>query len=269
MTKLLSAGFTRLFKNKILWLLCAVMFSVGIFTVLKTDTDYHLNKVFFIYAAVIGIAAAVFVSLFTGTEYSDGCIRNKLIIGHLRGSVYLSNLIVSLSAALMMVISNLIPVLSIGMIRLNGFDYGAKTLLPLVAVSLVMTLAYVSVFTLIAMLVTNKAYSAVACIILSFMLLFAGVVINSRLQEPEYYEGYSYTLNGVEFSAEQEPNPNYISGNFREFVEKLYDILPSGQAIQLNTGDVDKPLLFMAYSAAITVITTGLGFIIFRKKDLK
>lgn len=269
MTELISAGFTRLFKNKVLWLLCAVMFAIGIFTTFKTDTDFPLNKVFFLYAALIGIASSVFITLFTGTEYSDGCVRNKLVVGHGRASVYLSNLIINSLAVLILCLANIIPTCAIGIPRLGLLVDETKLSLLLIAASFLLALAYSAVFTLLSMLITNKAYSAVICIILAGILLFTGAVINSRLNEPEFYEGYSYTLNGQQFSEETEPNPNYISGNLRKFVEALFDILPSGQATQINTQEAENPGLFMAYSAAIIIVTTGFGLILFRKKDLK
>ena len=42
----------------------------------------------------MGLVAAVFISLFVGSEYSDGTIRNKLVVGHSRMRIYLANLIV-------------------------------------------------------------------------------------------------------------------------------------------------------------------------------
>ena len=43
-------------------------------------------------------------------------------------------------------------------------------------------------------------------------MLFAGVYITSALNEPEYYQGFSYTENDVTASEEMERNPNYLSG---------------------------------------------------------
>ena len=48
-------------------------------------------------------------------------------------------------------------------------------------VSLMMTVACTSIFTLIAMLCSNKAYSVAGCILLIFFLLFMGIRITSAL----------------------------------------------------------------------------------------
>ena len=57
----------------------------------QTQTINRIDNGFFGCALFIGIVMAVFCSLFIGTEYSEGTIRNKIIIGQKRGTVYLSN----------------------------------------------------------------------------------------------------------------------------------------------------------------------------------
>ena len=42
----------------------------------------------------MGLVAAILTSMFIGSEYSDGTIRNKLVVGHSRMRIYLANLIV-------------------------------------------------------------------------------------------------------------------------------------------------------------------------------
>lgn len=71
----------------------------------------------------------------------------------------------------------------------------------------------------------HKAYTAALCILLAFALLFAGVYITSALNEPEYYQGFSYTENDVTASEEMERNPNYLSGAKRQVYEFMYDFL--------------------------------------------
>ena len=84
MSRLLAAGFTRLKKSKIFWLLMVMMFALGIFfpvsqynSMQKYNTSGTLDSPFFSHVMFMGILTAVFCSLFIGTEYSDGTIRNK------------------------------------------------------------------------------------------------------------------------------------------------------------------------------------------------
>lgn len=116
MFKLLSANLSRLKKEKVFWAVILFMFGLGLFFVLSSynetfryNSSISLDKKLFEYSLVIGCCTAVFCSIFTGTEYSNGTIRNKLIVGHTRSAVYLANWIISAAAAIVMMLAFLIP----------------------------------------------------------------------------------------------------------------------------------------------------------------
>ena len=75
----------------------------------------------FPYAMLIGVLSAIFCSLFLGVEYGDGTMRNKIIAGHKRTDIYLSNLITNLSASLLMCLSYILSNVVLG-IPLLGFQ---------------------------------------------------------------------------------------------------------------------------------------------------
>ena len=143
-----------------------------------------------------------------------------------------------------------------------------KSVLLLILTAMVIT-ASTSIFTLIAMLCSNKAYSVAGCILLIFFLLFMGIRITSALNEPEYYSAYSYTENGVTVEEDEERNPNYLSGTKREVFEFLNEFLPGGQMLKLSTMKVDHLERSAVYDGIIFVVTTACGLLVFRRKDLK
>ena len=121
MSRLLNAGFSRLKKSKCFRGFMIFMFLFGGYIKIaefynqeKYNTSIPLDSGLFVYVTVIGILLAAFISLFIGTEYNDGTIRNKLVIGHTRSAIYLSNLIVCLAAGLLMCLSFLCASLLIG-----------------------------------------------------------------------------------------------------------------------------------------------------------
>ena len=76
MTRLLSAGFLRLKKNKVFWGGLILMAAWGIFMPVKMHLDavqmgyvYRIEDGFFVYAMGVGVVMAVFCSLFIGTDY--------------------------------------------------------------------------------------------------------------------------------------------------------------------------------------------------------
>ena len=52
-----------------------------------------------------GFVTALFVSFFLSAEYSDGTIRNKLMVGHKRKEIYLVNFVTCLLAEFTMYIT--------------------------------------------------------------------------------------------------------------------------------------------------------------------
>ena len=130
MSKLVYAGFVRLRHDSSFRVGTLVMAVVGLalpvyhFFLMKKYVGYMvcLENSFFTYVPLIVIIAAAFCSLFIGTEYSDGAIRNKLIVGHDRIYVYLSNLIVCFAAECIMCAAFFVTDLGAGILLLGFLD---------------------------------------------------------------------------------------------------------------------------------------------------
>ena len=236
----------------------------------KYNMPVPLDSGFFAYVTVIGILLAAFISLFTGTEYNDGTIRNKLVIGHTRISIYLSNLIVCLTAGLLMCLSFLCASLLIGVPLLSPPAIDVQEIIIMVLVSFMMSFAFTGFLTLTAMICQSRAVTAVINILAVFFLLLVSITITSGLSRPEVWEGYSYIDDyGNEITVDSQPNPDYPRGALRDVMEFCNDFLPSGQVMQLSMMSVDKPGLLSVYSAGILLVTTGAGIFIFRKENIR
>lgn len=276
MRKLLRANFSRLMKDKLFWILMAVeLFLGGLFPVLHfmdnldEKAGWTQEHSFFIFAIFVPMMLSVVTSLFIGTEYSDGTIRNKLIVGHGRSRIYAANLITNIETAFLLCIAFMISHICIGTPLLGWFETDRKTIVAYALVILAMAAACTAIFTLISMLCSNKAYSVAGCILLIFLLLFMGIRITSALNEPEYYSAYSYTENGVTVAEDEERNPNYLSGTKRQIFEFLNEFLPGGQMLKLSNKNADHLGRIAVYDGIIFVIMTGCGLLVFRRKDLK
>lgn len=279
MSRLLSADFAKLKKNKFFWLCMAGM---AVFALFMKIMDYvsmreysgsvpSFESLLLIYALVIGFLMAAFVSLFVGTEYSDGTIRNKLIIGHTRVSIYLSNLITCFAAGVMMCLAYLIPALAVSVLLCRSDTTDFRMLLLMILYSFVLTLAFTSLYTLAGMICQNKALTAVITILVICFFSVASIYISAKLNEPETYPEISALADGrTVTSARQVPNPGYVRGTQREVYQFLNDFLPTGQSVILTRGDTEAstPLL-PVYSACIAVAASGIGIFIFRKQDIK
>lgn len=275
MTKLLRANFSRLWRDKAFWLGTLCMFALGIFAVYTKYSDIvrygeHelLDDAILVYVAYIGCLAAAFCSLFLGTEYSDGTIRNKLIVGHLRSSIYLSNWLTNIAAVMIMAAAYLFSYCTLGSFLLEAPAAPLKIILFYILVSLFTILAYASIFHMLSMLISRKASAAVCCLMVFWGLLIVAMVVRAKLEAPEFVSGYSLTMNGLEQMA-PEPNPKYLQPAARKMYQIFLDILPTGQSIQLSSFEVPHPYLLMVYAAIISVAATVGGIFAFKKKNLK
>ena len=280
MSRLLSADFAKLKKNKFFWICMAGMFLFGVFmaamdyisTLQYGDYEAQITNVLFIYPLVVAILIPAFVSLFVGTEYSDGTIRNKMIIGHTRAGIYLSDLIVCSVAGLGFCISYIIGVFAVGLPLYTIDTSILEGAVKLVLCSFVMSVAFTALCILTAMLCQNKALTAVINILAACFLLIISIYIMSRLRQPEFYSGYTLnTATGEIGVSEDEPNPDYLRGTEREVYQFLNDFLPTGQAVNIpGQGELSQsPGLLAAYSASIIIVSTGIGVFAFKKRDVK
>lgn len=274
MRKLLSAGFMRLRKAKIFWIVLLFMLGLGLFIISQYFLDiiryneYGMyDDALFAYVIMTAICCAVFCSSFLGTEYSDGTIRNKLIVGHKRRDIYLSNLIVTFVTSLMMMVVFLLVYCSLGRLVTVAPKLPVSLILYYIGISLFTLAAFASIFNAIAMLISNKAVSSVICILFFFVLLVAAITIYVRLEASEYVPGYFLTSNGVEMR--EELNPKYLRGIAREIYQFFLDLFPSGQALQLVSKMVTHPLRMMLCSVGIVVVTNLSGLQAFSRKDLR
>lgn len=285
MSQLLRANFSRLWKSGI-FRLC-VLFSIGLsgFMVIMryVDIQKHLEEyaelgieyssadgLMFIGALYLLFAAAVLVGIFVGTEYADGTIRNKLVVGHNRPTIYLSNLIVCAVANEIVLLSHIAAVWIFGKLLLT-VEMSVKEILSFVLLEFLSFLALTAVFVLFAMLIQSKAASSVTVLILSIILLFATMTIQNKLDAPEYYEGYTYTNEetGEVIEREREKNPDYLTGTKRQVYVFLNDFLPSSQIYQVAMQKSDHAGQMAGYAGLLFLVSTGAGIIVFRKKDLK
>lgn len=275
MRKLISADFCRLRRDKTFWIgtLAMLAFTVALMIVdchvaLKDSSEfqYELDYSYFRYAIIIGLPIAVYVSLFLGTEYSDGTIRNKLVVGHTRRDIYLSHLFTNIVGGLSMLLVSLLGGL-VGIPFLGTWKMG-KMVLVFLLISVLFIVSYAAIFTLIGMLCSNKAISAVLTILLFLGLMYFTSYLNYRLREPEMINGLIITQEGMQMG-DPSPNPRYLIGIKREIYQFVIDFLPTGQSGQMLELNVLHPVRMIVSSIVIAIVTTLGGIFAFERKDLK
>lgn len=274
MIKLLNANFTRLKKNKTFLLLS--IFSIGFALLIiynqysdmtKFDQVIKTEEILLNYSTMIGIVIAIFTSLFLGVEYSDGGIRNKVSIGHKRTNIYLANLIIVTMTSWFSYILFMLVAICLGIPLFGGITIPILTLLKRIGCIFVMIFSYSSIFTFIAMLVSNKTITAIVSIMLTFGMMFYSIMALDKLSQPEYIDTL-IIKDGVREIINTK-NKHYLKGEKKKLVQLSIDIIPAGQALQIAGKTVPNLEVLPIYSLGIIVIFTSTGLTLFRKKELK
>lgn len=274
MTRLLRANFARLWKTTSFWVCTAISAALSAASVVS---GYMIRPISVEYMGTSMISnasnallfIAIFAALYLGTDHSNGTIRNKLIIGRTRIEIYFANLI---------------TIIAIGIMQLGaacaascaaGAFLGGKLGMPVGEFALKMAIlvcaisAICALFTAIGMLCNSKSLIVTITLVSIFALMVTGAMIAQRLAEPELVTGASIDENGNLQIGGQVPNPLYVSGVQRDILTAVNDVLPTGQLIQVETGMLGNAELMPLYSIGVLAVSTTVGAVVFRKKDMK
>ncbi|MDO4453791.1 MAG: ABC transporter permease subunit [Eubacteriales bacterium] len=274
MNRLLHAGMYRLRKNKVFFasLFIPAFYSVCVMVsqylpMKQSGADYAPDTFLFQFLILTGLTMSVFISLYVGTDYHDGTLRNKLIGGLSRNCVYLSNFLLTCLVGILSVLFAYLVGAGVGISFFGMFEMPPEQLILTGIVGVLLNVAYISVFNMISMLSSSKTNSAVDCILLGLVMIIAASMIFSKLSQPEWID-QALIQNG-KTTMETVKNPRYVTGMTRAIYQNIIDFLPSGQAVQiLNQEDIHAGKM-IAYAICIILGTNIAGLQIFKRKDIK
>ena len=248
MYKLLNASFFRLKKNKIFYFIIVVSIVMALFVLYSRYTDElkdiqygfpltdlkTTDRLLIDNLVIIGFLMSLFTSLFVGTEYSDGVIRNKLIAGHSRISVYIANFIMSVVVGIIVEVIYLLIVASIGIPMFGGIQIPISDFLYVLLDSFMIIVFYAGIFTFISLICSNITTSTVICLLLTLAMMIMEI-----LQTPG---------------------------------DEILNIFPTGQVIQISWLSYKEEAniqLLWVYSLGITFVINTIGIYLFNRKELK
>lgn len=275
MRKLITASFSRLWKEKIFWFAFLIM-SFG--TVCYNWIGYNeatkaqicVEDMIFCMLPMSGFVFALFISMRLGTEFEEHTIRNKFIVGYSRTQVYFAEYINCMVASMILLGIMLLVSTSFGLLLSLEFQSSWHELVLLIFCCVLIASVFSAMFTAISMNVGSKAASLVVSIVFLFaILLVASFCIDALAEEPMTYSNIVITVeDGVQFGDLIE-NSAYIDGTQRTVYELIADILPTGQTIQLNNLDFERAARWPVFSLIKLIIATVAGYLPFRKRDIR
>ena len=288
MYKLLNASFYRLRKNKIflglviLTIIIAVFMLVSeylnnikyssVFGISSNTTDILLMK----FINIIGFFIAIFTSLFVGAEYSDGTIRNKIVAGHSRKNIYLSNLIVSIVVGLILefiylIIISIVAIPLLGSIQMT-FSQFAFILLDMIMIIIV----YSSIFNFIALICSNITISTVSSLLLILIMFVIDMLLSPTANSTEYIQKNIVMDEQGNVTYEVVKNEDYPGKLVQTICKTISNFNPVSQAIEIsgnkinmNEEDFNNMKVYPLYSLGLIIIITAIGIYLFNIKELK
>lgn len=278
MSKLIYADLARMIKSRIFWITEIFMTGYCVFAYAMARIDVQNNidvktpwTVYFFHGLLfIVITLAVFAVAFIGAEYSDGPIRNKIAAGYTRQDIFLSNLIICyivgviqfLTYCITSVISGLLLVGSDALTQLNKLPWR-------IGYSLLIILVYAVIFTMIAMLDSNRARTMAVGLLSALVFYMLLSQIYADLQQPELTNRVIYSATGELQIEENIPNRKFVSGTKRTVYEWIDTFLPLDQAMYVLDDDTVFSLKAPLCMLSESLVFVGIGIYFFKRKDIK
>lgn len=278
MSKLISANFSRLFRNKFFWI-CFVLV-VGVAAGIAIDfrmsyswspqyVSHEIGDACVMYAPILAGIVALFVSLFVGEEYANKTIRNKIASGYSKGKVYVANLLVCMVAgSLFYWLFFLIIALPIApwSVMLKYYGNIAADILRNAEMNYFAVLAVISIVVFISMLVKNRIMGVVITVVCLIVLFLAAEFMMDGIR-PEFMT----VLNEETGMFVKTRNPEYTGGVRDVTLQTIMNVQPFGQMLQVYRGTVEdiRELLFPVYACLVFVVFGCGGVYLFGKKDLE
>ena len=278
MRKLITANFHRFSKDRFSWCVVGIVVILSLVNVFNSAGSFEamaargystsLEDCYFNQAPLIGAFHALLISMFLGTEFSEGTIRNKLCIGHKRNEIFLSNFI---SCALATIALTVVWLLSSGLLfgLIGPLEMEVSEFVGYIFVAVGFTVSFAALYTVIGSLSSNKAMTIIYTFAVFIIFAMTASALDDRLCEPEMNKIITYGVNGAVVMQESAPNPLYLSGTIRTICEIALEFFPTGQALLLSAVAIEYPARAIALSVVFTTVTLLVGGMLFKKKDIK
>lgn len=199
-----------------------------------------MDNILYLSLQGIGIISCIFYSFFLGMEYSDGTIRNKLIVGHKRSSIYLASFITGGLAITILFFAGVLTGVVMGLLFYTAPYNSISSIVVAGLIGWFASISYISIFNFVGMLSSSKAKTSIICILLAFTFVFSAMIC---------YIFFSNTGN--------------------EIYQFLFDFNPVGQTVQSMSIKILSPWTFVAYACTLSAVLMVAGIYCFNKKDLK
>ena len=275
MLKLLNANFYRLKKNKMFWLMFIFTTIWAIFTlttkyqsIKKYHASIEIETLVFNFIYIFSFVIAIFASVFLG-DNADYTTRSRIIIGHQKSHIYLANFLTILIVVLTLFFFYTFLILVIGIPLIGHITIPLLEFILKYLNFILILLAYTSILTFLATIISDKVIVTVLSIIIYIFLIFTSQLLVSRLSEPEYFTEAVFTVETGTYSSIEEKNPLYISEKTKKIFRLIIPLNPLGTSLLITNNEEPNLKILPLYSLGITILFINGTLFLFSKKELK
>ncbi len=237
-------------KSKVF--LFSIIFQIG-FALVVIDpaycAGYSIGGMLIANSLISMFLSSLFVPFFLHDDYCGGLIRNKIIMGHTRTEIYLSNYISALIGSSVIFFTPIIVAFVLAPFFGGSLGIPAGEFALRLALTFVVTAAMCGIYVLTVFLLRSAGEAA------SFIITFAMFTVSIFC---------SLNAAAPEDAAE-------LGITFPAALSKLLCIIfpTSHTAMMIITEGIKEIAILPLYSALIAAVTVISGILLFRKKDIK
>lgn len=256
MSNLLSEGFKRTFKTMRFWVVLFITIGVSAFYVVmiyrmdkrhENTVDFEnmasASNLIFLFLGLQALFMAIVPAMIVIRDFTQNTVRNKIICGHSRTKIYISNLITTSVVSILYHIASMVTIVAIAVPLVGEGDLYTKCSLYYICVSCALILSFNAITVFMSMMVRKTSGAIFAYLIHEV----AGIVLAlADLIKDEATKRF------------------------------LYEFLPTGQLSVIQEGMMENKyppdntaIILPLYSLAFIVLSTVVGISFFKKADLK
>jgi hypothetical protein len=219
MANLLAEGYRRLFKGKRFYIVLAVIVGVAalILTFVKIfDTEHtaRVDGMIFMMTGTMPLLISITAGLLIVQDFRNNTVRNKIIIGHSRTKIYLANLIVSCTVAVIYQLAFWLVTIALGGILLQFEFFPSGEIFANMGLALVIQLTFTAVIVFLCNSMRNIGGFVISMIMHEIVLMASPVMLLIKSEKVQNFIGEivpSFQVSMVEYGYAEYPDKVYIA----------------------------------------------------------
>lgn len=262
MNGLIKASLLRMKQSKTF--LFSVIFQIGfaLFVIIPTyGIGFSIGDFLFADSLFSLVLSAFFVPFFLHDDHHKGMMRNKIVTGHTRTQIYASNYISALIGSSVIFLTPIIVAFALapffgGRLGITAAEFAFRLITILAANG-----AMCGIYVLTAFLCRNTG--APASFFIAFAMFAVSIFCTLNAVSPEDSAEIFETVRA-------ETGINITLDPSSMLNKALYDVLPTSHLCRTVFSEQIRDIAFLPfYSVLVIGVTTAVGVLLFRRKDLK